>query len=587
MSRTTAFDYQACPNLPHMLFNRAEIYKNRNFLWRKTESGWHATTWAQTVDQVKKMAAALRALGLGPGDRVLLVSENRPEWLIADFAIMSAGLITVPGYTTNTAEDHAYLLENSGAKAAIISSSILAEKVFAGAAKVAYGNGKLTAILMDDPGNKGFPCHTWAEALDIGTKNPIDFDSLLRAIGRQDTACLIYTSGTGGNPKGVMLSHGALLHNARGAYDLLLTLGLQREVFLSFLPLSHAYEHSAGMIFPASIGAEIYYVESADKLSGYLTEVRPTIMTAVPRLYEMLYGKITASMKRAGKFQVWMFNKAVAYGKRRYLNPDSFSEFEKFIDKILDILVRRKARAKFGGRLKALVSGGAPLNYDIGLFFTALGLNILQGYGQTETAPIVSCNSPLNNDIATVGRPVTATEVKIASDGEILVRGELTMKGYWNNPDATAAAMQDGWVHTGDIGEIDAEGRIKITDRKKDIIVLSGGDTLSPQRIEGFLNVEPEIAQSAVFGDKQSYVVALIVPDKEFFKRLPTDQMRAALDAAVERVSKKLSITERVRRFAIISDGFTIENGMLTPSMKIRRHKIKQNYSNDITKLYG
>ncbi len=587
MNRNQAFDYQACPNLPHMLFNRAEIYKNRNFLWRKTETGWHATTWTQTVDQIKKLASALRALGLGPGDRVLLVSENRPEWLIADFAIMSAGLITVPGYTTNTAEDHAYLLENSGAKAVIVSNATLAEKIFAGAAKVPYGNNKLIAVLMDDPGSKGFPGHTWAEALDIGAKNPIDFDSLLRAIGRQDTACIIYTSGTGGNPKGVMLSHGALLHNARGAYDLLLTLGLQREVFLSFLPLSHAYEHSAGMIFPTSIGAEIYYVESADKLSSYLTEVRPTIMTAVPRLYEMLYGKITASMKRAGKLQSWMFNKAVAYGKRRYLNPDSFSGFEKFIDKVLDALVRRKARAKFGGRLKAMVSGGAPLNYDIGLFFTALGLNILQGYGQTETAPIVSCNSPLNNDIATVGRPVTATEVKIAPDGEILVRGELTMKGYWNNPDATAAAMQDGWVHTGDIGEIDAEGRIRITDRKKDIIVLSGGDTLSPQRIEGFLNVEPEIAQSAVFGDKQSYVVALIVPDKEFFRRLPPDQMRAALDAAVERASKKLSITERVRRFAIVSDGFTIENGMLTPSMKIRRHKIKQNYANDITKLYG
>ncbi len=582
MTDKTHFDYLACPNLPQMFFDRADLFKNRDFLWRKsgtkTDAKWQSISWTNAKQQVLQLAACLRALGLDGGDRVLLVSENRPEWLIADFAIMGAGMVTVPAYTTNTPDDHAYILENSGARAAIVSNAAMAEKVLAGAAKSAVGGKKLTVIVMDDfP--KGLPCHNWAEAMAIGQSNPLDVRGVIATIRRADLACIIYTSGTGGNPKGVMLSHGAILHNIRGAYDLLLHFGLSREVFLSFLPLSHAYEHTAGMMFPVSIGAEIYYVESADKLSAYLTEVRPTIMTAVPRLYEMLYGRIAAGMKRAGKIQSWMFEQALRYGRQRYLNPHSFNARQKLWDKILDLAVRRKARAKFGGRLKAMVSGGAPLNYEIGLFFTALGLTILQGYGQTETAPIVSCNSPLNNKIDTVGRPMTATEIRIAEDGEILVRGELTMMGYWNNPDATAAAIKDGWVMTGDIGVIDEDGRIKITDRKKDIIVLSGGDTLSPQRIEGFLNLEPEINQSAVFGDKQAYVVALIVA--------ADGQTKQSIDAAIERVNKKLSITERVRKFVIVDQAFTIENAMLTPSMKIRRHKIKSAYQDRISALYN
>ena len=584
MSKKSAFDYLSCRNLPEMFFHQAARYGNRDFLWRKRGDSWVSTNWTVAEGQIKQLAACLRALGVLPGDRVMLVSENRPEFLIADFAIMCAGAITTPAYTTNTVDDHAYILSNSGAKAVIVSNQTLAQKVLQAAQSVSPSN-RISAIVMDDC-DAGFPCHRWAEALAIGRENAVDVSSIIKNISRRDTACIIYTSGTGGNPKGVMLSHGALLHNCRGAFDLLEPMGLGREVFLSFLPLSHAYEHTAGQMFPISIGAEIYYVESADKLASYLTEVRPTIMTAVPRLYEMLYARTAAAMKRAGKFQSWMLAQALELGKKKYLAPQSMGIFARAFDLVLDATVRKKVRGRFGGRLKAMVSGGAPLNYDIGLYFTALGMTILQGYGQTETAPLVSCNSFHDNKIDTVGRPVVATEVKIAEDGEILVRGELTMTGYWNNPDATAATIRDGWVHTGDIGVIDDAGRIQITDRKKDIIVLSGGDTLSPQRIEGFLNFEAEIAQSAVFGDKQSFVVALIVADENFARGKDAAAVKSAIDAAIDRANKKLSINERVRKFAVLAEGFTIENQMLTPSQKIRRHKIKAVYGERIAALY-
>lgn len=577
MMKKTGFDYLSCRNLPEMFLFQADRNGTRNFLWRKTEDGFAPTSWKGTADQVRKLAAALRAMGIQPGDRVMLVSENRPEWLMADFAIMSAGAITVPSYTTYTPEDYKYILQDSAAKAVIVSNAGLANKILTAVQSIA--GAKIMTIMMDPPPS-GLPVYGWNEALEIGAQHPLDIESLLPHIKRDDVACLIYTSGTGGNPKGVMQTHGSLLHNCRGAFDLLLELGLANEVFLSFLPLSHAYEHTAGQMFPVSIGAEIYYVESADKLAGYLTEVRPTIMTAVPRLYETLYAKINSGMRRGGKVQQYLFAKALQLGKKRYVRPGSLNPFEKVADAILDLLVRRKVRAKFGGRLKAMVSGGAPLNYEIGLFFTALGLTILQGYGQTESGPILSCNTPSNNKIETVGPPMTATEIKIAEDGEILARGEMVMTGYWNNPDATAAAVQNGWLHTGDIGHFDAEGRLKITDRKKDIIVLSGGDTLSPQRVEGFLNLEPEIVQSAVFGDKQAYLIALIVPDPQ------SRATEADIAAAIDRVNKKLSITERVKRFAVLSEGFTMENEMLTPSMKIRRHKIRVAYQDRISTLY-
>ena len=397
-----------------------------------------------------------------------------------------------------------------------------------------------------------------------------------------------------------MLSHRAILHNCAGATDALRDIGLGDEVFLSFLPLSHSYEHTAGQFFPISIGAEIYYAEGIDTLGANMLEARPTIMTAVPRLYEMLHQRITTGVKKTGGAKAALFERALALGRKRYANG-RLGVIDGLWDRLLDKLVRDKARARFGGRLKALVSGGAPLNPDIGIFFTALGLRILQGYGQTESAPVISVNRAPDARMHTVGRPLIDTTVRIAGDGEILVRGDLLMQGYWNNPEATADAIQDGWLHTGDIGHFDPHGHLVITDRKKDIIVNSGGDNVAPQRIEGLLTIEPEIAQAMVHGDKRPHLVALLVPDAEWLKEwaavnaqadsaaalADNAELRKALGPAVERVNRSLSSIEKVRRFVVASEPFSVENEMLTPTMKVRRHKVREIYGPRLDALYG
>jgi long-chain acyl-CoA synthetase len=412
--------------------------------------------------------------------------------------------------------------------------------------------------------------------------------------------CLIYTSGTGGRPKGVMLSHGAILHNCRGAHEVLQQVGLGNDVFLSFLPLSHSYEHTAGQFFPISIGAQIYYAESVDKLTDNMAEVRPTLMMAVPRLYEVMHQRITRALEKMPPFRRRLFETALALGRKRYEAPGELSLAERMLDRLCDVLVRRKAARRFGGRLKAFVSGGAPLNQEIGIFFTALGIRILQGYGQTESAPVVSVNPPRLVKLHTVGPPIRDTEIKIAADGEILVRGELVMSGYWRDADATSMALRDGWLHTGDIGVIDSDGYLQITDRKKDIIVLSGGDNVAPARIEGFLLLQPEIAQAMVIGDKRPHLVALLVPDAEFARRwarennangdisalLAQDGFHRAMSSAVDRVNGMLSNLEKIRRFTLTAEPFSIENEMLTPSMKIRRHKIRERHGTALNALY-
>ncbi|MEE9545515.1 MAG: AMP-dependent synthetase/ligase, partial [Rhodospirillales bacterium] len=418
---------------------------------------------------------------------------------------------------------------------------------------------------------------------------------------RDDTACIIYTSGTGGAPKGVMLSHGAILHNCAGAAEMLKELGLDEEVFLSFLPLSHSYEHTVGQFVPLSIAAQIYYAEGTETLAANMVEVCPTIMTAVPRFYETLHARILRGVRKAGGIQEKLFMKALDLGRRRLQQPDGLTLGQKLADALLDKLVRDKVRRRFGGRLKALVSGGAPLNPDIGLFFTALGVRILQGYGLTEAAPIISVNRPGDVKMNTVGPPMSGVEVKIAEDGEILVKGELVMQGYWRNADATNEIIRDGWLHTGDIGEFDADGHITITDRKKDIIVNSGGENFSPQRIEGVLTLETEIAQAMVYGDKRPHLVGLLVPDGEWMKTWARDRgksadlsllgkdedFRKAIGGAVERVNGRLSKIEKLRRFTLADAPFTIDNGQLTPTMKIRRHKIKEAYGERLESLYG
>lgn len=586
-----------CPSLPHAFEATARELDDKPFLWAKRQGTWRPHAWRDVARDVKSLARALQALGVEAGDRVMLVSESRPEWFVADMAVMTLGAITVPAYVTNTSADHQHVLNDSGARLVIASTAHLAERVLK-AALGARHQPKLVVIEPFEIGqNPGIEILNWQDVMAMGTAFE---DHAFPDLQRSDTACLIYTSGTGGVPKGVMLSHGSLLHNVEGARILLESLGLANEVFLSFLPLSHSYEHTAGLLFPMAIGAEIYFCESVEKLSDNLAETKPTIMTAVPRLYETMRGRILRGVEKKGGISEKLFRLALRLGIKNYERPGTLSLIEKILDALVDRLVRNKVRARFGGRLKALVSGGAPLNYDVGLFFTALGLRLLQGYGQTESAPVISCNTPLKSKLHTVGPPLASTEVRIADDGEILVRGELVMQGYWNHPEITSEVIRDGWLHTGDIGCFDQDGFLQITDRKKDIIVNSGGDNISPQRIEGLLALEPEIAQVMVHGDKRPHLVALIVPDEEFAKSWALANGRAfnlealAMDAdfhkavlkAVDRVNKGLSNIERVRRFLLVAEPFTVANEMMTPTLKIRRHVIRKFWQAKLEALY-
>ncbi|MGQ0675186.1 MAG: AMP-dependent synthetase/ligase [Rhodospirillales bacterium] len=585
-------------NLAEMFFTVAGAMGERPFAWAKKDGAWAPLGWAAAASQARALALGLKALGIGPGDRVGLVAENRPEWAVADVAVMAAGAVTVPAYVTNTVADHRHILKDSGARAVIVSTPKLAEAVFAAAAQCPA----LEAAIMIDPGVEAPPGFKprllqWRDALALGANG--DAGALNRR-RRADTACLIYTSGTGGVPKGVMLSHGAILHNCRGARLVLESLGLEDETFLSFLPLSHSYEHTAGLYFPISIGAQIYYAEGADKLAANLPEARPTIMTAVPRLYETMHQRIAAGVERAGGLKAKLFHKAVALGRKRLDAPGSLSLGEKLLDRLLDRLVRDKVRARFGGRLKALVSGGAPLNPEIGLFFQALGMRILQGYGLSESGPVSNVNVPGKVKMHTVGPPIEGVRVKIAEDGEILIAGENVMQGYWNQPQHTAEALRDGWLHTGDIGKLDADDYLQITDRKKDIIVNSGGDNVAPQRIEGFLTLRPEIAQAMVAGDKRPYLVAVLVPRQEFVEQFAAARglkpllgalagdpdFNKALSAAVERVNADLNVIERVRRFVVAGEPFSIANGMMTPTLKVRRHVVRERYGRALEGLY-
>ena len=571
-------------NLVSMFLARAEGKGDAPFLWAKRDKEWRPMSWKEAARQVAALAASLKRMGLQRGDRVCLVSENRPEWLIADLGIMAAGCVTVPTYTTNTVRDHLHILENSGARAVIVSNQKLATNV---APAVLTSSECHHFIAIDEMRRTQVPenihVHCWPDLI----KGEPDIDALKRElldVGRNDLACLIYTSGTGGAPRGVRQHHGALLHNLEGATDIISTdFGWDDEVFLSFLPASHAYEHTGGQHFPVALGAQIYYAESLEKLAANIEEVQPTIMVVVPRLFEMLRARIMKSIEAQGGLSKYLMDRALQIGAAK--TAGKFKPWNLPMDGILSLTLRKKVRAKIGKRQKAWVSGGAPLNPEVGLFFESLGITFLQGYGQTETGPVLACNRPSAGiRLDTVGPPIKNTEVKIAEDGEILVRGELVMHGYWRNEDDTARVLsKDGWLATGDVGHIDEKGRIKITDRKKDILVNDKGDNVSPQRIEGMLTLQPEILQAMVYGDRRPHIVALLVPDPEF-AQMPDLHQR--LQAAVDGVNADLSVVERVRRFILADEPFTIENEQLTPSLKIRRHVIGKVYGERLDALY-
>ena len=590
-------DYATCRSLPAMFFDTARQRADRPFLWAKRDGQYRPQTWGEVEEAVRRLARGLLAFGIQPGDRVALVSENRPEWVIADLAIMTAGAITVPAYVTNTGDDHRHVLGNSGAHAVIVSTAALAARVIPAAEQVP--SVRFVIAIESVAETARLPVHRWDEAMAAGAARPDETAERVVGLSPEDVACIIYTSGTGGTPKGVLLTHRNIIGNCRGAFRLLEILGLGEEVFLSFLPLSHSYEHTAGMMFPISIGAEIYFAEGAETLASNLVEVKPTIMTAVPRLYETMHQRIQRGIQRERGLKRRLFERAVALGRKR-LRGEALSLGERLVDPVLEKLVRDKVRARFGGRLKAMISGGAPLNPEIGSFFLALGVELLQGYGQTEAAPVVACNPPRGIKIDSVGPPLDGVEVRIAEDGEILVAGDNVMKGYWNDPEATARTLGDGWLHTGDIGHLDAHGYLHITDRKRDFIKNSGGDMISPARVEGALTLTPEIAQAMVFGDRRPFLVAVIVPDPEFATQFAAEHdvvcdlpalagnpaFHRVVGDIVARVNGELTACERVRRFVIAEEPFSLANAQMTPTLKIRRHAIRAAYEAEFDALY-
>ena len=594
-------DVDRANNLIELFLMRAEQEGDAPFLGRKSAGDWVTMSWSQVADQVCLLAEALRGLGLNEGDRVALVSENRPEWCIADLAIMAAGCISVPTYITNTERDHAHILDNSGARAVIVSTEKLLSPVVGAIARTGIVDHVIGIENLNRQQSPGFRYHDWG-SMTTGDASAARAAVKTRSasIEREDTACLIYTSGTVGAARGVKQHHGAILCNIAGAANIVIEdFGVENERFLSFLPLSHAYEHTAGQYLPIALVGEIYYSEGLEKLASNIEEVQPTIMVVVPRLFEVLRTRIMKQIEKQGKAANFLLGNAIKIAdKAREGKP---RKRDRPMDFVIEKALRPKIRAKFGGRMKAMVSGGAPRNPEVGSFFEAMGLTMLQGYGQTESGPIMSCNRPAAGlKMDTVGPALRHVEIRIAEDGEILCRGELVMHGYWRNDAETARTIQDGWLHTGDIGHLDAKGRIVITDRKKDMIVNDKGDNVAPQKIEGMLTLQPEIAQAMVSGDKRPFVVGLIVPDAEWalewaqangekfdlkaLQDLPA--FKKAVRAAVDRTNKDLSVIEKVRKFEFADEAFAIENEEMTPSMKIRRHKIRDRYTARIDRLY-
>ncbi len=564
-------DFDA-PNLAALMFSRAARWGGRPMLRAFAEDApgvrgdrtWRRVSWAEFARQAASLARHLRRAGIAAGDRVLIVSENRTEVPIAEVALMSIRAVPVPAYTTNTVADHAHVLRDSGARVAIASTAALA-------AKVALAGHLDLLVAIEGFEAPGVATLAW-DRLVADSLPPDDIAAEAAIIPASALACLIYTSGTGGEPKGVMLPHRSILANCRGALPVARQLGLgEDEVYLSFLPLSHAFEHTVGQYFFPALGVEIAYARGVEHLAADMLAVRPTLMTMVPRVLEVIRGRILGAVARERPLKRFLFAAAMNAGYRALAGRATL--LDRLLDPLWERLVRRKLRARFGGRFRAAVSGGARLDPEVGRFFLSVGLKLLQGYGQTEAGPVISVNPPNATRIETVGPPLDGVELRIAEDGEIMVRGDLVMDGYWRRPGETEQVLRDGWLATGDIGMLDGDGYLTITDRKKDMIVLSGGENVSPARIEGMLMNEPPIAQAMVVGEGSSGLRALVVAAEGYDE--------TAVAAAVADVNRRLAVVERIRRHIVVPP-FTHDNGLLTVTQKVRRHMVAAAYAEQL-----
>jgi long-chain acyl-CoA synthetase len=511
---------------------------------------------------------------INKGDRCLLISENRPEWMITDLSIMLSGGITVPAYTTYVERDYEYIIDNCEPSIIFVSDSDQYRKI----KNIISVKSFIKKIIIFDPIND-LDSDFHLNISDIFKNKDYEVKNFLKlTIQRKDVACIIYTSGTQGNPKGVMLSHGGILNNCDGSAELLKSIVSTRPKFLTWLPLSHSYEHTVQFV-QIVVAARVFYAEGIDKLLRNMSDCSPEIMTAVPRFYQNLYQKINTSFSKAKGIKKILVDQTVRLGKKK-LHKKKFSLVENVMNFICEKLVRKKIKKQFGGNLKVFVSGGGALDKEVGSFLNAIGLPTLQGYGLTETSPVVSCN-PINDiRVETVGPPFKGNQVKIAKDGEILVKGENVMLGYWNNENETNKVLKNGWLFTGDIGEFDNKF-LKITDRKKDIIITPGGDNISPIKIENELNKSILIEQSLVYGDNKPYLVCLIVLNPEH-----KNTNKEIIQEEIEKINKNLPKIEKLKKFLIVKDQFTIENGTMTPTLKLKRYKIIKNYKLELENLF-
>ena len=551
-------------SLVELYFNKCnETDDNKPFLkWLKP--GKSTYSWGDIKERIFKLSHKIKSL-IKEGDRCLILSENRPYWLMSDIAVMNAGGISVPIFTTYSSNDYKYILNDCKPSLIIVSNNDQFKKIkdYINTQEqkiISFEEIELESLLIKD-------------ILDeINYKKKIN-----QNLKRNMPACIIYTSGTSGNPKGVVLSHGGILSNCEGAIELLEPLiKIKNPVFLTWLPLSHSYEHTVQFI-QIIVGAKVFYAESLEKLISNMNVAKPTIMTAVPRFYQNLFSKINVNFEKQTGLKKKLIDKTLKLGKKS-LKKKKLNFIEKSINFLCNILVRKKIQNQFGGNLQAFVSGGGALDQKIGEFLNAIGLPTLQGYGLTEASPVVSCNLPNLVKVDTVGPPFRTNKVKIAEDGEILIKGENVMLGYWNNVEETNKVIKNGWLYTGDIGEIDLNGYLKITDRKKDIIVNLGGDNIAPSKIENILCLNESIKQSLVYGDKKNYLVALLVVEKITNK--------AKIKIILENINKNLSLIEKIKKFIIINEEFTIKNGMLTPTLKLKRKEIIENYKQQLENLY-
>ncbi len=551
-------------NLVELFFKKLEEIDNKKPFLNTLKSEKVIYNWNDVSERIIKLSSKIESL-IKSGDRCLIISENSPNWLIADISIMNAGGISVPIFTTYSADDYKYILEDCKPSLIIISNNSQLKKInkFINHNEVniiSFEKIDINSLLIND----------------IFKENLTD-KKINNNLKRDKPACIIYTSGTSGNPKGVVLSHGGILANCEGAYDLLLPLIKKKNpVFLTWLPLSHSYEHTVQFV-QILIGAEIFYAESLEKLLTNMSVAKPTIMTAVPRFYQNLYNKININFNNQKGFKKKLIDLTIKLGIKK-LKKTKLSIPEKIIDLICEKLVRKKVKNQFGGNLQAFVSGGGALDKKIGEFLNSIGLPTLQGYGLTEASPVVSCNIPDKIQVETVGPPFRTNLVRIAHDGEILIKGENVMIGYWNKQKETDEIIKNGWLHTGDIGEINNEGNLKITDRKKELIVNLGGDNISPTKIENLLCLNENIKQSFVYGDKKNYLVAIIVAEKN------CNELK--IKEFIENNNKNLSLIEKIKKFIIVFDEFTIENRMLTPTLKLKRKIILENYKTRLENLY-